>query len=338
MKMKNKDLRLAIAERPELKLAIAEAAATAGTIHGGRSAFAELIMDIIEPNHLTLDLFNAFLPTRQLNPGDEIGKRVRRGRYPVRTMVPGSKHLTDVLSFQERQVYMFDRLIAGTSHNVWEIRSGEVGTVDQFKNELRADIFDELVSKVFSMLSTVWNSTDTPNNYTDATSTGLTATAIDNMIETLLDYTGTVRAIVGSRSALLPLYDFAQYREYALTGTNTDAVAFQTEAFNEFTRTKKVSLYYGIPVIELPQVYRNRLGITGANGVTGLRDATNRMIPTDRVLVIGEEAGSAVLMGGTEYQDYTDPTTQPGNYVLHAWQAYGLLVDDAEKIGVIKVA
>lgn len=303
--MKNVNLKLAVAERPELKQKIAEAAKTAALIQHDRSAFADLIMEIIEPNHLSLDILSAFgLDTRQLNPGDELGKRVRRGRYPVRTMVPGAKHLTDVLSFQQQQTYMFDRLIAGTSHNVWEIRSGEVGTVDQFKNELRADLFDELVSRVFSLLTTVWNSTDTPNNFTDATSTGLTAVALDAMIETLLDYTGTIRAIVGSRQALLPLYSFAQYREFALNSTNTDAVAFQTEAFNEFTRANKVSTYKGVPIVELPQVYRNRLGFTGANGNTGLRDATNRMIPTDRVLVIGENAGSLVLMGGTEYHTY----------------------------------
>lgn len=314
--------------------AVAEKAATAGVAPNKRSAFADLIMTVIEPNHLSLDLFSAFMPTRQFNAGDRIGKRVRRGRYPVRTMVPGSKHLHDVLSFVESQAYMFDRLIAGTSHNLWEIQSGEVGTVDQFRSELRADIFDELVSRVFSLLSTVWNSTDTPNNYVDASSTGITQTALDTVIETLLAYTGNVRAIVGSRAALLPVYNFAQFREFELSGTNTDAVGFAVDtAFNEFTNSRRVTRYAGIPLVEIPQVYRNRLP-AGATG--GLRDATQRMIPTDKVLVIGDQAGEIALMGGTEYQDYTDPTTQPPNYVLHAWQAYGMIVDDVEAIAVIK--
>lgn len=322
--------------KDELKRAVAEVAATAGVAPNQRSAFAELIMTVVEPNHLSLDLFSAFLPTRQFNAGDRIGKRVRRGRYPVRTMVPGSKHLHDVLSFQESQTYMFDRLIAGTSHNLWEIQSGEVGTTDQFRSELRADIFDELVSRVFTLLATVWNSTDTPNNYTDASSTGITATALDNAIENMLEYTGSVRAIIGSRRALLPVYSFAQFREFALTGTNTDAVAFPTTAFNEFTNSKSVRQYYGIPLVELPQVYRNRLSFTGTGGNTTLRDASDRMIPTDRVVLIGDNAGEIALMGGTEYQDYTDPSTQPPNYVLHSWQAYGMLIEDVEAIGVIK--
>jgi len=321
-------------DREALKLAIAERAASAGVAPNQRSAFADLIMTIVEPNHLSLDLFSAFMPTRQFNIGDRIGKRVRRGRYPVRTMVPGSKHLHDVLSFVESQTYMFDRLIAGTSHNLWEIQSGEVGTTDQFRNELRADIFDELVSRVFTLLATVWNSTDTPNNFVDASSTGITATALDNTIETLLDYTGSVRAIIGSRRALLPVYTFAQYREFALSASDPARVAFvNQEAFNEFTNSRKVSTYAGIPLIELPQVYRNRLP-AGATG--GLRNASQRMIPTDRVVVIGDQAGEIALMGATEYQDYTDPTTQPPNYVLHAWQAYGMIVDDVEAIAVIK--
>ena len=129
-----------------------EAAKTAKDAKGMRTAYADLVIETIQPNHLSLDLLSAFMPTVQKNPGDQIGKRVRRGRYPIRTMVPGSKHLTDVLSYQEYVTFMFDRLIAGTSHSVWEIESGEVGTVDQFKTELRADLFDELVSKVFSLL------------------------------------------------------------------------------------------------------------------------------------------------------------------------------------------
>jgi len=321
-------------DRQALKLAIAEKAASAGVAPDNRSAYADLIMTIVEPNHLSLDLFSAFMPTRQFKAGDRIGKRVRRGRYPVRTMVPGSKHLHDVLSFVESQTYMFDRLIAGTSHNLWEIQSGEVGTTDQFRNELRADIFDELVSRVFTLLATVWNSTDTPNNFTDASSTGITATALDNTIETLLDYTGSVRAIVGPRRALLPVYSFAQYREFALSASDPARVAFvNQEAFNEFTNSRKVSTYAGIPLIELPQVYRNRLP---ASATGGLRNASQRMIPTDRVVVIGDQAGEIALMGETEYQDYTDPTTQPPNYVLHAWQAYGMIVDDVEAIAVIK--
>lgn len=319
--------------REQLQKAIAEVASTAGKASNMKSAYADIVMNVVQPNHLSLDLFSAFLPVRQMNPGDRLGKTVRRGRYPVRTMTPGAKHLTDVTDFVEQLTYVFDRLIAGTSRSLWEIQSGEVGTVDQMRSDLRADIFDELVSKVFTLLSTVWNSSATPNNFADASSTGITSTVLDAMIETVLDRSGQVRSIVGSRRALLPVYTFAQYREFVLNGTNTDAAAFPTSAFDEFSRTNRVSTYKGIPLVELPQVYKNRLP---ANAAGVLKSVEQRMIPTDKVLVIGDNAGEIALMGGTEYQDYTDPSTQPPNYVLHSWQAYGMLIEDVEAIGVIK--
>ena len=323
----------------DLLKAVAEKASEAGMHLPGklRSAYAEIIMEVVQPNHLSLDLFNAFMPTRQMNKSDQLGKRVRRGRYPIRTMVPGSKHLHDQLSFQEQLIYVFDRLIAGVSWNLWEIQSGEVGTVEQFRNDLRADLFDELVSRVYSLLVTVWNSTDTPNNFTDASSTGLTATALDAMIENVLAYAGSVRAIVGVRTALLPLYTFSAFKEFVLTGSVTDRGFGITDAFNEFTRTNRVTSYKGIPVVELPQVYRDRIMLNGANANINLRDASQRLIDDTRVLVIGDNAGEVVLMDGFEYQDYTDFTFQPANYVLHGWQSYGMIVTDAQRLGVIKV-
>lgn len=321
-------------DKEQLKKAVAEKAKDVqfhipGKMH---SAFAEVLVSVAEPNHLSLDLLSAFLPTVRRNPGEPYTRNAKRGRYPVRTMVPGAKHLTDVVDYQEQYVYAFDRLIAGTSHSVWEIQSGEVGTVEKMRTDLRADLFDEIVSKIFGLLTTVWNTTDTPNNFTDASSSGVTATALDNMIENILDLNGGVRAIVGTRRTLLPIYRFAQYREYALTGTGTDAAAFQTSAFDEFTKTGRVSTYLGVPLIEIPQIFRNALASPNTAG--GLRD---RLIPQDKILVIGNDAGEITLTGETVYQDYTDPTTQPANYVLHSWQDYGLILTNVEGIGVIKV-
>lgn len=320
---------------PEFKKAVAEIAKTASNAGRGlRTAYADLVMDVVQPNHLSFDLLSAFLPVTQRNKGDQIGRRVRRGRYPIRTMTPGAKHLTDVLSYQEYFTFMFDRLIAGTSHSVWEIESGEVGTVEQFRTELREDLFDDLITKVFTLLTTAWNSVATPSNFLDSSGTGVTQAGLDAMIETVLMYSGQVRSIVGSRQALLPLYTFAQFKEFVLTGSATDRGFGITDAFTEFTNTNKVSTYKGIPVVELPQVYRNRLD---ANATTmAWRGTAQRMIPTDKILVIGDQAGEAALMGEFEYQDYTDPSTQPANYVLHGWQAYGLLISDIQQIGVIK--
>lgn len=72
--------------RDELKKVYAERAATIGT--STRSAYAETIVELVNPNHVSLDVFSAFMPVEQLNPGDNITRRVRKGKYKVRSMVP----------------------------------------------------------------------------------------------------------------------------------------------------------------------------------------------------------------------------------------------------------
>lgn len=328
--MKNGKIR----ELPEdVRLAVAEAARTAGNSSTGRSAYAEIITRVVEPNHLTLDLFSDFMPTRTMKPGDILARRVQRGRYPVRTFVPGTKHWTDKTDYVDTQNLSFDRLVVGASANLWEIQQGDVLSVEGMRTALRQDLFDELVSKVFGLLSTVWNATDTPSNYVDASATGVTEAGLETLIENMIDVVGDVRLIMGSRKALLPLYDFAQYREFVLTGTGTDRAAFTTPAFDEFNRTGRVSTYRGIRIVEMPQVYRNRF-IPGATGT--LRSAEQRMIPTDKIILLGGNAGEIVLYDEFKYQDYTDMTTQPPNYVLHGWQGWTTVIDDVEQIGIIK--
>lgn len=312
-------------DKIQLQRACAELAKTAGADNTGKSAFAELIMQILEPQHLSLELFNMFMRVVRRNPGDELGRRVSRSRFPIQTMAPGADHNAHMIAYQENMVRVFDRIITGFQDSLWNVRSGEVATVEKIRTELKADLFDEIVSRVFTLLTTVWNATDTPNNYVDASSTGITATVLDTMIENVFEFSPGVKAIVGSRRALLPVYAFSQYREFALTGTNTDAIAFPTTAFNEYTNSLKVSTYRGIPLVEIPQVFRNTLP-----------DIRARMIPTDRVLVIGEDVGEVEVMGETDYQEAIDLNTQPGKYRLHAWQAFGMIVDNVEGIGVIK--
>ncbi len=311
--------------RDELQKAYAEKAKNIGS--SPRSAFAETVVQLVQPNHLSLDIFSSFLPVVQMNPGDNIQRRVRKGKYLVRTMVPGTNHLTSETTFQDQYVYMFDRLVAGIKHNLWEIQSGDVGTVENMRRELRADITDEIVSKVFTLLGTIWNASDTPNNYADASSGGLTATVLDTMIENVIKEAGQVKAIIGTRKALLPVYKFLGYREFVLSGTGTDRAAFPTPALEEFYRTGKVSTYQGIALVELPNVRKHRL--------PGYQ---NLLLDTTKVIVVGDNPGSIALMGGFEEYDYTDMRVQPAEYVIHGSQAFSMLIDMAENIGVIKVA
>lgn len=86
----------------ELRRAIAEAAKSVDVKSKGKSALAEIIVKTLNPNFLTLDLFSSFMPVTQLNPGDNVMHKVRKGKYPVRSMVPGSKHLVDTVVNQDK--------------------------------------------------------------------------------------------------------------------------------------------------------------------------------------------------------------------------------------------
>lgn len=72
----------------EIRRALASAAQNVGTVPAGqRSAFAQIIQESIEPQHLSFDILSTFMPTRTLQPGDQLSRRVRKG-VPVRTFVP----------------------------------------------------------------------------------------------------------------------------------------------------------------------------------------------------------------------------------------------------------
>lgn len=316
-------------DRSELQRALAEVAPTAGAAGEGRnSAFAELIVESIDPQHITLEIFNAFLPTRTLNVGDQLVKRVRRTGHPVRTMVPGTTHLSDPFYPPRETVnYMIDYIIAKTGMSVWELRRGELGTLEQFRAEMESALIDELVARVYSLLAQVWDGTTSRTNFVDATATGLTTNILDGMIETVLYKAGSVRAIVGTRAALLPIYRTGGIVEVQPSfSQNTNGVIGLQEILTEWRRTGRLASFRGIPLVELPQVFK--------------RDANGFDVPlidTSRVLVIGDNAGEIVLYGGVESQEHTDTSIEPPHYTLAIWRAYGLIVDAMENIGVIKV-
>jgi len=314
--------------RDELTKAVAEAAKTAGTVQGGRSAFAELITSLIEPKHISFEVFSLFMKTVNRNPGDYTARKIRKGRFRARTMVPGAQHLTDAVIYNSQFAYQFDRLIAGASLNLMEIRNGELGTLENIQSEVRKDLIDECVSRIFNLLTTVWNSTNTPNNYVNAISTGLTASVLDNSIENLIEKAGNVSAIVGTRRALYPLYSFAGYREIAPAGANTNGIMPIDSVLLERFNTGRVSTYNGIQLVEMPQILENRL------------PTINRKLVRDDVVLLlgGDTVGEIVLFGDPQSQEYTDMTKQPADYVYHTWQEWGILVDRPEFMSVIEVA
>lgn len=309
----------------ELKLAVAEAAKHAGS--GMNTAYAEIITEIVEPQHVSFDVFSQFMPVRTLKKGDQLSRRVRRGKYRARTMVPGSQNLTDATYYQNQFTYSMQQLIAGTHMNMMEVRNGELGTLEEIKKAVRADLIDDAVSKIFNLLTTVWSSTNTPNNFINATSTGLTQTALDTAIETILSSVGNVKAIVGTRKALLPLYKFSGFADVLLANGTTRQALPLNEVLLEYWRTGKVSEYLGSPVIDIPQITANTLP-----------SLNRKLIRDDIVLVIGDDVGNIVQYDTFEEQEHVDTSKQPADYQYHTWNAWSVLVDRPEGIVVIKTS
>lgn len=72
-----------------------------------RQALASLLVEYIQPNHLTAGLMGLFLNTRSLNEGDALVKKVRRG-IQVRKLIPGSVHLSNEITVSDRINYNID--------------------------------------------------------------------------------------------------------------------------------------------------------------------------------------------------------------------------------------
>lgn len=317
--------------RDELSKALASVAKDAGNSPDGRSAFAELIVETIQPNRLTLDLFSAYLPTRQLNVGDSLLKRTSTYGLPVRTMVPGTNHLADqVLPGREVLTYAIDYIIAKVRYSLWEIQRGEIMTLDQLRAEMQASLIDNLVARLQNLVGTVWTAVNTPSNYTTV-STEVSETALVNMMETVLEQAGNIRAIVGTRNALLPVYKFAGLYEQVkmISSPTTDSspnVIAIPSILEEWRRTGRITSFRGAPLIELPQVYKRTY------------DAYDqKLIDDTKILVIGDNAGEAILYGGTEFQDNTERQTEPPEYTMAMWRGFGCIIDHPERVGVIKI-
>ena len=72
-----------------------------------RDALADIIVEYVQPNHMTTDFISGLLSTRSLKPGDALVKKVRKG-IKVRTLVPGAIHLASEITVSERMNYILD--------------------------------------------------------------------------------------------------------------------------------------------------------------------------------------------------------------------------------------
>lgn len=285
---------------------------------GRRDALAQLIIEYVQPRHLTDDFVSLLLGTRSLNLGDALVKKVRTG-IKVRTLVPGSIHLASEITVRDRINYVLDGADVKVHYNEWELESGELGSVEEIRGEMSAKLRDYYLGKVFTALTTIWNGTNTPDNYT-AVGGALTATALENAIDHINQTTSGVKAVVGTRAALTPVTKFGAFWD-----DGAGNVADVPDNIREIMATGFLGKYYGARLIALDQVYDNDWDY-------------NPLLPNDKVLVIGEGVGEFITYGDVKEKQWSDMRVTPPQWYLEIYQQFGMIIDRADGIFVLDVS
>jgi hypothetical protein len=285
-----------------------------------KRALAELIVEYVDPKHVTQDIVGMFLNARSLNPGDALVKKVRRG-IEVRQLVPGQNTLASQITVKEVVTYNLDTAYAEVSHNEWEVESGEIGTVDEIRREMMAKLSDFYVVKVMNALYTLATIDDSTNFFYVASP--ITRSTLETAIDNIADVAGSVRAVVGRRTALAPITKFAGYRA-AVGATETTAPLVPVpSALEEIRRTGWFGMYYGANFISLEQVYDNPYDRNG-------------LIKDNLIDVIGDNCGEFITYGDVREDQWTDMVTAPPTWHLRIYQQFGLLFDRMENVAVIR--
>lgn len=298
--------------------AVKKAIASVARTEESRQALASVIIEWVKPNHLTQDLMSIFLDTRQLMPGDILMKKLRKPHIKVRQFVPGTIHLADEIEVTDRLNYVLNSNVIKVMANLWDLERGELGTVSEIRQEMTDKLLDFYVGKVFNLLGTVWDGTNTPDNYAEV-STTLTKAALDDAIDRINYRSGGVKAIVSIKNNLLPITEFAGY------GTYDSHKQFSDPILTEALREGWIGQYRGVKnILGLSQVWDNP-------------ESNSTMITEDYVLVIGNNAGEFITFGEPKWKDYTDMQPTPPYFVMEVYTSWGLIVDNAEAIYVIKI-
>lgn len=291
-------------------------AALADMMKHDRDAFAQVLVEFIEPNHLSRQVLDLFLDTRSLDAGDVLVKKVRKG-VEVHTLVPGAVHLAHEITISDRINFVLDGADVKVTYNEWELERGEIGTVESIRSEMRAKLQDFYVQKVFTAFSSVWSAANTPDNFTDVGG-DITAAALEDAIDYINQNTAGARAIVGTRAAVTPITKFGAFWS---DGTN---VGWAEELIMEIYNRGFLGRYYGVPIVALDQVWDN------------IEDF-NPLIPDDKVLVLGESVGEFITYGEVRTKQWTDMNPTPPQFMLELYQQFGMIIDNARGIYVLEV-
>lgn len=318
---------------PEYRQALAELART------DRKALAEVITEYVDPVYLTTDLLGQFMTTREMAFGDILVKRFK-GKYNVQQIVPGQITLGQQITVRDKAVSMnLDILAAKAEYNILELEhGGPVFTPEQVRADVQAALREQLLMRTWNALGNVWKSANASaltitgsgySNYQNAAGP-LTASILDAAIDHVNYWSGSVRAIIGTESALAPLSEFGQY--VLISGSNSDNYATTNgQPAGTFQRVspygtgpKGVESYRGVSnIIRIPQIFDN----TEYPPVA--------LLPTDFVLVVGDNVGEFITYGGPQFKEFVDNRPTPPYWNYETWIQFGMMIWNAR--GIVKI-
>lgn len=328
--MRPTDSRITETER----VALAELAKT------DRAAFAEVITEYVDPVYLTLDLMGQFMGTREMKFGD-IAVRRFKGKYHVQQIVPGQITLGEQITVRDKaHSYNLDILSAKALYNELELRhGGPQFTPEQVREDVRKALDEELVMRTWNALANIWTSGNASaltisgaanSNWINA-SGALTSTALDAAIDHVNYWSGSVRAIIGTEAALAPLTTFGQYKLIG-GGTEQHYVTLDGRPAGTLQNVspygngnKGVESYRGVSnIVRLKQIYDES------------EYPHVPLLPSDFVLVVGEDVGEFITYGGPQTKEWTDMEPTPPNWTYETWIQFGMMIYNAR--GIVKIA
>lgn len=291
-----------------------------------REAFAQILVEFLEPGHLTGEFVSQILNTRSLEAGDLLVHKVRKG-IEVRTLVPGAVHLASEITISDRINFVLDGADIKVTYNEWELERGEIGTVESISAEMRAKLRDFHITKVFTALSTIWDATNTPDNYATVSLSDWNAgnstaeAAVRAAIDRINQVTSGAKIVIGAREVMTPTTLFA-----AFWGDTSSTTVFHTadELIMRIFESGWLGRYYGVPFVMVEQVYDNAEDYVS-------------LVPTDKVLVVGENAGTFITYGDVRTKQWTDMAPTPPQWYLELYQQFGMIIDNAQGVYVIEI-
>jgi hypothetical protein len=317
----------------EQRLALAELAKS------DKNAFAEVITEYVDPVYLTLDIAGAFMNTREMNFGEILVKRFK-GKYHVRQIVPGQITLGEQIIIRDKAMSInLDILAAKAAYNTLELQhGGPQFTPETVRSDVQKALQEKIIMRTWNALANIWTTANasaltvtgaTNSNFLDA-SGALTSTVLDAAIDHTNYWAGSVKAIIGTEQALAPLSTFGQYQ---IIGTNNQYVTQNGTAPGTFNNTspfgsgpKAVETYRGVSnIIRLPQIFDNG------------EYPPKPILPTDFVLVVGDNIGEFVTYGGPQFKEYIDNEPTPPYWNYETWVQFGMMIWNAKGLTKIKV-